>query len=248
MVCRKTNIALISIVGVLLILAILVLIKVLFADVKGFEWGSFTDWLSAVGTFGTFIIAIIALMKVPDWMAQKHYDIAYTIIENAVYKDLSDIRTLSFRAKNTVLALTKKIVEAVRIDGDDVKIKSHIDELNQELENKNDEYHRLSYGIINQLKSISRTNYDISEHAIEIENFVQKTTKEYDDIFTRIYIALGEYENLYFSDKIAKDTFEKEINDIRHAAVKNNKQLLDNVNKVYSQNLPIKYFINRKKK
>ncbi|MDY0417020.1 hypothetical protein PYW49_04945 [Enterobacter sp. 170198] len=248
MVCRKTNIILISIVGVLLIIAILVLIKVLFADVKGFEWGSFTDWLSAVGTFGTFIIAIIALMKVPDWMAQKHYDIAYTIIENAVYKDLSDIRTISFRAKNTVLALTKKIVEAVRIDGNDVKIKSHIDELNQELENKNDEYHRLSYGIINQFKSISRTNYDISEHTSEIENFVQKTTKEYDDIFTRIYIALGEYESLYFADKIAKDTFEKEINDIRHAAVKNNKQLLDKINKVYSQNLPIKNFINRKKK
>ncbi|EOX7387866.1 hypothetical protein ACOMQZ_001000 [Enterobacter quasiroggenkampii] len=248
MVCRKTNITLISIVGVLLTLAVLVLIKVLFADVKGFEWGSFTDWLSAIGTFGTFIIAIIALMKVPDWMAQKHYDIAYTIIENAVYKDLSDIRTLSFRAKNTILALTKKIVESVRIDGDDVKIKSHIDELNQELENKNDEYHRLSYGIINQFKSISRTNYDISEHASEIENFVQKTTKEYDDIFTRIYIALGEYENLYFADKIAKDIFEKEINDIRHAAVKNNKQLLDKINKVYSQNLPIKDFINRKKK
>lgn len=108
MVCRKTNITLISIVGVLLTLAVLVLIKVLFADVKGFEWGSFTDWLSAIGTFGTFIIAIIALMKVPDWMAQKHYDIAYTIIENAVYKDLSNIRTLSFRAKNTILALTKK--------------------------------------------------------------------------------------------------------------------------------------------
>lgn len=247
MVCRKTNITLISIVGVLLTLAVLVLIKVLFADVKGFEWGSFTDWLSAIGTFGTFIIAIIALMKVPDWMAQKHYDIAYTIIENAVYKDLSDIRTLSFRAKNTILALTKKIVESVRIDGDDVKIKSHIDELNQELENKNDEYHRLSYGIINQFKSISRTNCDISEHASEIENFVQKTTKEYDDIFTRIYIALGEYENLYFADKIAKDIFEKEINDIRHAAVKNNKQLLDKINKVYSQNLPIKDFINRKK-
>ena len=116
------------------------------------------------------------------------------------------------------------------------------------MENKNDEYHRLSYGIINQFKSISRTNYDISEHASEIENFVQKTTKEYDDIFTRIYIALGEYENLYFADKIAKDIFEKEINDIRHAAVKNNKQLLDKINKVYSQNLPIKDFINRKKK
>jgi len=248
MACRKTNIALISIVVVLLIIAILVLIKILFADVNGFAWGSFTDWLSAVGTFGTFIIAIIALMKVPDWMAQKHYDIAYTIIENAVYNDLSNIRSISFRAKNMVLALTRKIVEAVRVDGDDVKIKSQIDELNQDLESKIDEYHRLSYGIINQFRSISRTNYDISEHASEIENFIQMTTKQYDDIFTRIYIALGEYESLYFADKIAKDIFEKELNDIRYDAVKNNKHLLDKVNKVYTQNRPIKDFINHKKK
>lgn len=170
MVCRNTNIALISIVGIVLIISILVLIKVLLADVNGFEWGSFTDWLSAIGTFGTFIIAIIVLMKVPDWMVQKHYDIAYNIIENAVYKDLADVRSKSLYAKNLILNLTKNISGAVRTDGANEESKSLIEELYKELEVHIDEYHRLTYGIINQLQSVSRTNYDVSSYANNIKN------------------------------------------------------------------------------
>jgi hypothetical protein len=73
---RKTNITLLSIVAILLLLTNLVLIKFLFSDMKGFEWGSVTDWLSAfagiisaIGTVATFWIAYKALKKHPNgWL------------------------------------------------------------------------------------------------------------------------------------------------------------------------------------
>ena len=45
---KKTNTALLTIVCVLLIIVVLVLIKILFSDVKGFEWGSVSDWFSTI--------------------------------------------------------------------------------------------------------------------------------------------------------------------------------------------------------
>lgn len=248
MVCRNTNIALISIVGIVLIISILVLIKVLLADVNGFEWGSFTDWLSAIGTFGTFIIAIIVLMKVPDWMVQKHYDIAYNIIENAVYKDLADVRSKSLYAKNLILNLTKNISGAVRTDGANEESKSLIEELYKELEVHIDEYHRLTYGIINQLQSVSRTNYDVSSYANNIKKFIKKTSDDYNNISVNAFMAFAEYGSHFYTDQKAKDAFEKDLFDIRHDALKNNTYIRNEINKVYSENRPIKDFIIRKKK
>lgn len=62
--CRKANIILISIVSTLSIITCLVLIKVLLSGVKGFEWGSVSDWVSSIcnvvmasAAVGAYIVA-----------------------------------------------------------------------------------------------------------------------------------------------------------------------------------------------
>lgn len=237
---------------VLSFVATLVLIKALFGS---YEWGSVTDTLSAIGslvgaigTVATFWIAFKAFEKVPDWMAQKHYDIAYSIIENAIYKDLADVRLKSLHTKNLILKLTKRMVDSVRDDGADENINRQIEQLNQALDLQIDEFYRSAYGIINQLKSVLRTDYKLSQYALEIESFIQSSYKEYNSIYNGTFVALGEYQTHYFADQKAKDIFEKELSAIRHDAVKNNKYLSDKINQVYSQNLPIEDFIIRKKK
>lgn len=234
--------------AVLSFVATLVLIKALFSGFNGFEWGSVTDWLSAAGSVGTLIIAIIALMKVPDWMAQKHYDIAYSIIENAVYKDLAELRLKSLHVKNLTLKLARKIVDSVRTDGEDININKQIEQLNQAVEIQIDEFDRLAFGIRNQFSSALRTNYELSNYAHEIENFIQESSKRYNVITHQIYVVLSEFETFYFTDQKKKSNFEKEIFIIRNNAIKNNKYLSDKINQIYNENRPIKEFITPKRK
>ncbi|UAK18528.1 hypothetical protein [Kluyvera sp. CRP] len=230
------------------VVATLALIKLLFSHSKGFEWGSVTDTLSAAGSVGTLIIAIIALMKVPDWMAQKHYDIAYSIIENAIYKDLADVRLKSLLAKNLILNLTKNIVETVRVDGYNDNPTLPLEELMEKVEIGLDDFLRSTNGVLNQVKSISRTDYDISTNAIEITNAIQHVTKEFNAIYNRTFKVYVEYETYFFTDIKNKVDFEKELHEIRHDAINNNKYLSDMINQVYYLNRPIKDFIIRKKK
>lgn len=244
----KTNIALISTVGVLLIIATLVLIKILFADVNGFEWGSFTDWLSAVGTFGTFIIAIIALMKVPDWMEQKHYDIAYSLIENAVFKELANVSATSVQLRAKTSNITRRIANAVRNSVRDTKSNlNRIDELYESFQAYHKDFNQSVNGIINQLKAITRTEYYIAPYTQEIINQLQTATKKYNNINYQIINAIAEIEDFYdYSEGL--EITEIDIYDIRKEIIETNKELSEFIAKIYTENLPIKDFITRKKK
>lgn len=68
---KKTNFSLLAIIIVLFIVAILVLIKVLFLNVKGFEWGSVTDCVSAVCNMAMAGAAVYAAYNAKDWISPK---------------------------------------------------------------------------------------------------------------------------------------------------------------------------------
>jgi hypothetical protein len=68
---KKTNFTLLGIIVVLFIVAVLVLIKVLFLDVKGFEWGSVTDWVSAACNMAMAGAAVYAAYNAKDWISPK---------------------------------------------------------------------------------------------------------------------------------------------------------------------------------
>lgn len=68
---KKTNFTLLGIIIVLFIVAILVLIKVVFLNVKGFEWGSVTDWISATCNMAMAGAAVYAAYNAKDWISPK---------------------------------------------------------------------------------------------------------------------------------------------------------------------------------
>ncbi|ROP61596.1 hypothetical protein EDF81_0067 [Enterobacter sp. BIGb0383] len=103
---KKLNTALIITVIVLLIAAILVLIKILFSDMKGFEWGNVSSWVSACGTLGTLLIALMAYRKAPEWISQKKHDSAFDIAKKIIIEDLPELQelisTVSSQANNLI--------------------------------------------------------------------------------------------------------------------------------------------------
>lgn len=65
---RRTNTTLLSIVAVLLVITCLVLIKILFTASKGFEWGSVSDWLSALANLTMAGAAVYAAYIAKNWL------------------------------------------------------------------------------------------------------------------------------------------------------------------------------------
>lgn len=75
---KKLNTALIITVIILLIVAILVLIKVLLSDMKGFEWGSVSDWFSTICNVVIAGTALYAAYSAKNWIRGQHNATAYT--------------------------------------------------------------------------------------------------------------------------------------------------------------------------
>ncbi|MBJ8975303.1 hypothetical protein I5438_01720 [Citrobacter freundii] len=77
----KNNKILIGSVSALCIAGTLTLLKAVFT---GAEFGSVSDWVSSISTFGTLIVALIALMKAPDWINQKKHEDGYELAKKLI--------------------------------------------------------------------------------------------------------------------------------------------------------------------
>ncbi|EEW0968756.1 hypothetical protein ACXZDT_003961 [Escherichia coli] len=98
---KIANTTLIGLVSLLLFVAILVLVKILFSGSKGFEWGSFTDWISASSSIITLIFAFYVYSR---WQKDKYRDDAYLlqkqIITQHYPKLFITIEKIEFKLKN----------------------------------------------------------------------------------------------------------------------------------------------------
>lgn len=104
---KNINIFLISTVFILLLIVILVGIKVLFSNMQGFEWGSVTDWFSAISTlagslasFGTLYIAYKAFKKAPEWINKKIDEDALSLCTDTHFILIETISESAKRIKN----------------------------------------------------------------------------------------------------------------------------------------------------
>lgn len=68
---KNWNRGLLGLVSLILLIALLVLVKLLFAGNKDFEWGSVSDWVSALANVGMFGAALYAALIARDWLLQK---------------------------------------------------------------------------------------------------------------------------------------------------------------------------------
>lgn len=77
MLLKKINLVINTLIVLVLLLTLLVLIKALFSDNKGFEWGSVTDWISAICNIAMAGAAIFAAYNAPKWLRQKQNESGY---------------------------------------------------------------------------------------------------------------------------------------------------------------------------
>ncbi|WP_208744530.1 hypothetical protein [Citrobacter portucalensis] len=241
---KKINSILISIVLLLLSIAILIGIKLLFSNAKGFEWGSVTDWISSLSTAGTLCIAFLAYRKAPEWMAQKHYDIAHNIIEDAIYNDLAKVRTSCLHLKFKTVKLCKNLVLALKNRlGEPKSLSESINDIEKDL----DALFVLSYSIINRLNSVSRYNYTLTDYAKNISTELQKILNEFNDIHEEILVFSSDIGMLYHADDTVIEVAMTEGRDIQKKVINLNIKTSQFIRDIHSKNRPITDFIRYKK-
>lgn len=74
---KKYKVPFTILIAVVAFLEILFLIKVLFADAAGFEWGSLTDWVSAICNIAMASAAAYAALQAKKWFENKKVELGY---------------------------------------------------------------------------------------------------------------------------------------------------------------------------
>lgn len=231
---------LLTLVGLLLILSILVLIYALFYGLGKMETGSISDWFSAIGTLGTLAVAVAAFRKAPDWMAQKHYDIVYGLIEKAVYKDLSQVKSSNIILRTLLITLCRNLNRLLVERKEESKI---ISEMTNRMESVLEEFFNNSYLVINQLNSITRNDYKLSGYAQHIIDKLGDISTQYHGIYMNYLVTRAEIGSLLEADQQAIDITSHEIKELENKALQVGSELDSYIKQIFDNNAPIREFI-----
>lgn len=222
----------------------LYMINIWFSDSKGFEWGSVSDWLNTAGTLGTLFVAYLAYKKVPEWMAQKHYDIAYGIIEKSIFDDLPRIRSSSFHLQTCISVVLNNLKKTA---GTGIQTNITIIDIIDKIDDLAIKFQQDSNAIINQLNTVERIDYKLTETAKNTIALLTSVSENYFQIFEFIY-ALYEDINIEYSlEPEQRKKYTDTIDDMLKSAKENNKSITDHINLIYNGNKPITDFITPKK-
>lgn len=233
---------LLTLVGLLLILSLLILTYALFSGLGKMEIGSISDWFSAIGTLGTLAVAVAAFRKAPDWMAQKHYDIVYGLIEKAVYKDLSQVKSSNIILRTLLITLCRNLNRFLM----DRKSESElISDMTNRMESVLEEFFNNSYLVINQLNSITRNDYKLSEYAQDILDKLKNISNQYHQIYMDYLVTRAEIGSLLEADQQAIDITSQEIKEIENRALQVGSELDSYIKQIFDKNSPIRDFIVR---
>lgn len=88
-------------------------------DSYKFEPLNVSDWIGSLSTFCTLIVALIAFIKVPDWMNQKHYDFAHKIMNEIIHEDLLKLQMMIpdvRKGMSTVTNLSASAINGLELD------------------------------------------------------------------------------------------------------------------------------------
>ncbi|WP_406808014.1 hypothetical protein [Enterobacter cloacae] len=118
---KKLNMALFITVLVLLSVTVFAFLKVLFSDTKTLEWGSVSDFISSVSTFGTLLVAFFAYKAAPQWIKQKRNEEGFkhvsTMLEDydSIIMKIEDIY-FRFICIDPALADSKSMIQEIDIE------------------------------------------------------------------------------------------------------------------------------------
>lgn len=238
------NKLLVATVIVLLWVAILALIKVLFSDSNGFEWGSVSDWLSSLATIGTLGIAIAAYKKAPEWLAQKQYDVVHNVIEESIYTNLTKVNSASHHLRNLYWSVGK---QSISVLNNNCAINESLRNEVHKLDNLMDEFANLSYSVINSLNTIPRNGFELSNYSCSIINILKDTNREYGNIYNLFLSSYFEVDSLIHADRQAKDLTIAEFLEFKNQVTETHRKVSAFIISTYSNNYSTDKFIVRKK-
>lgn len=97
-------------IGILLVLSLWLVVN---AALKGttnhFDFGSLSDWVSSLSTFGTLVVAYMAYKAVPDWIKRKNVEDGSSIAIKLICKDINNAETEINRVSNCLNSMIKLV-------------------------------------------------------------------------------------------------------------------------------------------
>lgn len=115
---KTWQIAIITISTFILALEMIAIINIIRDNYK-LELLNVSDWIGSLSTFCTLIVALVAFIKVPDWMNQKHYDLAHKLMNEIIHEDLLKLQMMIPDVRKGMVNLSDifaKIIKGKEID------------------------------------------------------------------------------------------------------------------------------------
>lgn len=217
---KRENRILVWSVIILIFITIIILVKVLFTDSKGFEWGSVSDWVSAACNMAMAGAALYAAYNAKDWLKIK--------------KKESSLPLLAQFHGNHIIPLSDKVREmllGIEMAANEVRFFHSDDDLYEwrasllkdfGINHKKDiqEYIRNSWSVycsfyMNDVAQLYKSESLLKMYGWEFENkkLYDSLRKNKVDFFESALNLLHDYDNfiaiIYQSDKVLKNRSKK---------------------------------------
>ncbi|EGT4463803.1 hypothetical protein DOX43_13705 [Cronobacter malonaticus] len=108
-----------------------------------------------------------------------------------------------------------------------------------------EEFFNNSYLVINQLNSITRNDYKLSEYAQDILDKLKNISNQYHQIYMDYLVTRAEIGSLLEADQQAIDITSQEIKEIENRALQVGSELDSYIKQIFDKNSPIRDFIVR---
>ncbi|HAV1640230.1 TPA: hypothetical protein JG881_004390, partial [Enterobacter hormaechei subsp. xiangfangensis] len=120
-----------------------------------------------------------------------------------------------------------------------------ISDMTNRMESVLEEFFNNSYLVINQLNSITRNDYKLSEYAQDILDKLKNISNQYHQIYMDYLVTRAEIGSLLEADQQAIDITSQEIKEIENRALQVGSELDSYIKQIFDKNSPIRDFIVR---
>jgi len=234
---KKWQLALLVLTTFIFIIEIISLVNII-RDSYKLELLNVSDWVGSISTFCTLIIALIAFTKAPDWIKQKHYEVAHQVVEEAVYGDLETIGKLS-RDYRTHFINVNNIIrhklnnENYVLTGLDANLELLLDSF--------DKLFDLSRSIQNKFLSVKRIGYELTPYSDEVVGELTYTVQHYEGLNGCLESLIAYTLNPNMYEEATKGVI-KDIDNYQVAVKAINKRLHTFIDKIRNDNENINSF------
>ncbi|QIM42030.1 hypothetical protein [Leclercia adecarboxylata] len=244
-VLKIINILLLSIVGMLLLTGVMVLVQGGKVDFKAADWWAA---LSAVATVGTFLVALAAFKKAPNWFSQKIVEDGYVIANDIIYSDIPEIIILlnKFRVKLTAYCFNLRL----NLDREEIN-SSHTINLATSIDNLVMELMSANLKLRKKFSSLTRYKWFANEELTNKIDAISELILEANDLKSETDIDLEKVAISIIYPHKKEDLTEKEIiefkdsvNKIIVKCQKLHSDAVELISSITDSNHPITYFFN----